>query len=58
MLNEDFLAINKKTKNKALFLDRDGAINTGKSYVSKIEDFEFQPGIFELIASYQEQKVI
>jgi D-glycero-D-manno-heptose 1,7-bisphosphate phosphatase len=33
---------------KALFLDRDGVINTEKNYVSRIEDFEFISGIFDL----------
>ena len=33
---------------KALFLDRDGVINTEKNYVSRIEDFEFITGIFDL----------
>jgi len=36
---------------KALFLDRDGVINTEKNYVWRIEDFEFLPGIFELCAT-------
>lgn len=34
---------------RALFLDRDGVINTDHGYVSRIEDFHFQPGIFDLI---------
>ena len=34
---------------KALFLDRDGVINIDHGYVSKIEDFEFTEGIFELL---------
>jgi D-glycero-D-manno-heptose 1,7-bisphosphate phosphatase len=34
---------------KALFLDRDGIINTDHGYVYKIEDFEFTEGIFELL---------
>ncbi len=34
---------------KALFLDRDGVINIDHGYVSKIEDFEFNDGIFELL---------
>ncbi|TLU65215.1 HAD family hydrolase [Thalassotalea litorea] len=33
---------------KALFLDRDGIINIDHGYVSKIELFDFIPGIFEL----------
>lgn len=40
-------------KIKALFLDRDGTINIEKNYVYKIEDFEFQTGIFEIIKKYQ-----
>jgi len=34
--------------NKALFLDRDGVINHDAGYTSKIEDFHFIDGIFEL----------
>ena len=34
---------------KALFLDRDGIINIDHGYVSKIEDFEFNEGIFDLL---------
>jgi D-glycero-D-manno-heptose 1,7-bisphosphate phosphatase len=34
--------------NKAVFLDRDGVINIDHSYVGKVEDFDFMPGIFEL----------
>ena len=33
----------------ALFLDRDGVINVEKNYVSRIEDFEFIDGIFDLV---------
>lgn len=32
----------------ALFLDRDGVINVDYQYVSKIEEFEFIEGIFDL----------
>ena len=35
--------------NKALFLDRDGVINLDHGYVYRIQDFEFQSGIFELV---------
>jgi D-glycero-D-manno-heptose 1,7-bisphosphate phosphatase len=42
-----------QSKNKALFLDRDGTLNIEKNYVIKIEDFEFTRGIFKLIKSYQ-----
>uniref|UniRef100_UPI003217F2CA D-glycero-alpha-D-manno-heptose-1,7-bisphosphate 7-phosphatase n=1 Tax=uncultured Draconibacterium sp. TaxID=1573823 RepID=UPI003217F2CA len=45
--------MNNIPKQKGLFLDRDGTINVEKNYVYKIEDFEFQPGIFELIRKYQ-----
>ena len=34
---------------RALFLDRDGVINRDHGYVGRIEDFEFIPGIFELV---------
>ena len=34
---------------KALFLDRDGIINIDHGYVSKVEDFEFVEGIFDLV---------
>lgn len=34
----------------ALFLDRDGVINVDHGYVHRVEDFEFIPGIFELVA--------
>jgi len=37
------------TKQKALFLDRDGIINIDHGYVSKIENFEFTEGVFELL---------
>jgi D-glycero-D-manno-heptose 1,7-bisphosphate phosphatase len=33
----------------ALFLDRDGVINRDHGYVGRIEDFEFIPGIFDLV---------
>jgi D-glycero-D-manno-heptose 1,7-bisphosphate phosphatase len=34
---------------RALFLDRDGVINVDHAYVHRIEQFEFVPGIFELV---------
>ncbi len=34
---------------RALFLDRDGTINVDHGYVHRIEQFEFVPGIFELV---------
>ncbi len=39
---------------KALFLDRDGVINIEKSYLFKIEDFEFIDGIMDLCKYYIE----
>ena len=39
---------------KAAFLDRDGVINIDKGYVHKIEDFEWVPGIFDLLKYLQE----
>jgi len=36
----------------ALFLDRDGVVNVEKSYLHRIEDFEFIDGIFELCSAY------
>jgi len=39
---------------KALFLDRDGVINTEKNYVFRIEDFEFITGIFDLCSRARE----
>lgn len=43
----------RNNQRKALFLDRDGTINIEKNYLHKIEDFEFQPGIIELLHEYQ-----
>jgi len=40
---------------KALFLDRDGVINADYGYVSKIEDFDFNDGIFELLQLFLKQ---
>lgn len=37
-------------KKAALFLDRDGVINTDHGYVYKPEDIEFVDGIFELVS--------
>ena len=38
---------------KIVFLDRDGIINIDKSYVYKIEDFEFFDGVFEVLKHLQ-----
>lgn len=37
------------SRRPALFLDRDGVINLDHGYVHKIEEFEFIPGIFDLV---------
>jgi D-glycero-D-manno-heptose 1,7-bisphosphate phosphatase len=37
-------------KNKALFLDRDGVINSDFGYVHKKENFEFLDDIFEIVS--------
>jgi D-glycero-D-manno-heptose 1,7-bisphosphate phosphatase len=34
-------------KRRGAFLDRDGVINVDKAYVSRAEDFEFVPGVFD-----------
>ena len=36
---------NKTDKNKFILLDRDGVINVEKSYLYKIEDFEYEKGV-------------
>jgi D-glycero-D-manno-heptose 1,7-bisphosphate phosphatase len=41
------------SRNKALFLDRDGVINVDKGHVHRRESFEFIPGIFELCRAAQ-----
>ncbi len=40
---------------KALFLDRDGVVNEEYEYVHKEKDFDFIPGIFELVEAAQEK---
>ena len=39
--------------NKAFFLDRDGVINADHGYVSKPEDFEFLPDVFNACRQIQ-----
>ena len=41
------------SRNKAIFIDRDGVINVEKNYVHRIKDFQFIEGIFELCALVQ-----
>ncbi len=50
--------MNSSTKRKAVFFDRDGTINVEKNYVYKTDDFEFQPGIFELMRKFQETQYL
>lgn len=38
---------------RAVFLDRDGTINVEKSYLYRIEDFEFLPGALEALRMLQ-----
>jgi len=37
--------------NRALFLDRDGIVNVDKGFVHKQADFDWMPGIFELVTT-------
>lgn len=46
--------MNKKIKNKTIFLDRDGTINIEKNYLHKIEDFEWIKGTKEAIKIFNE----
>lgn len=46
------------TKNKALFLDRDGVINYDYGHVGKIEDFKFIPQIFDICKNAQDDGFI
>lgn len=39
---------------RALFLDRDGVINVDHGYTHRIDQFEFVPGIFTLVARARE----
>lgn len=39
---------------KAAFIDRDGVINVDRSYVHKIEDFEWVPGVLEAARTLHE----
>lgn len=40
-------------KRKAVFFDRDGVINVNKHYVFRIQDFNFVPGIFSIMETFQ-----
>jgi len=45
---------------KALFLDRDGVINHNGNhyYVYRIEDFQFIPGIFDVVKEFQNKNYL
>ena len=43
---------------RAFFLDRDGVINVDHGYVHRIEDFEFLPGIFELVRAARHRELL
>jgi len=45
-------------KSRGLFLDRDGVVNIEKNYVSRISDFEFTEGIFELCRKYSSENYL
>ena len=42
------------TRQKALFIDRDGIINVDHGYVSAVDDFEFTEGIFTLLKQFKD----
>lgn len=39
-------------RSRAVFLDRDGVINVDVAYCSRVEDFEWIPGVLEAAAAY------
>ena len=43
---------------RALFLDRDGVINVNHGYVHRRKDFEFLPGIFDLVRSARQRALL
>lgn len=53
---EDYEKIKKDlSKNKALFLDRDGIVNIDYGHVYRIDDFKFTDFIFDLCKKYQNE---
>lgn len=52
--NADILKKNIFRKRKGAFFDRDGTINVEKNYLYRIEDFEFRPGMPEMIKRYKD----
>lgn len=49
MMEGKVLARNLKRPQRAIFLDRDGTINTYKGFLTHVEDFELLPGAAEAI---------
>lgn len=45
-------------KCKAVFLDRDGTINTEKNYLYKIEEFHFIPGVVDALKLLTQNKIL
>lgn len=49
------MSLKINTKNKAVFLDRDGVVNKERGYYTwKISDFEFTDGLFTFLSKIQE----
>ena len=46
------------SKNKALFIDRDGVINIDKGYVYKISDFQLVDGIYDVLNYFKNDYLI
>ncbi|MBN1183731.1 MAG: HAD-IIIA family hydrolase [Bacteroidales bacterium] len=49
---------NKKFPQKTIFIDRDGVINKDVGNLSKIEDFELLPGVYESIKSINQSEYL
>ncbi|MCK3685651.1 hypothetical protein [Maribellus sp. YY47] len=47
--------MNDTAKRKALFLDQDVTANPDKDYLFRVEDFKFQPEIFDLLRNCHDQ---
>lgn len=45
-------------KSKAVFLDRDGTINTEKNYLYKIEEFQLIPGVMDALRLLSQNKIL
>ena len=46
------------TKNKCVFLDRDGVINVDKGYISNISNFKIYPGVGKAINFLNKKKYL